>query len=271
VPEGDTVYLSARLQHEALAGKVLTTAELRVPKHATAALAGMTVTEVVSRGKHMLTRFDSELTLHTHFKMDGTWRRYGTGEKWTGGPDWQIRAILGNADVTAVGYRLAIVDLISTADEHTVVGHLGPDLLGPDWDEAEAVRRIAADPAGPIGAALLDQRNLAGIGNVYKCEVLFLRGISPWTPVREVADLAGLVHLAHRLLVANKDRWVQVTTGDTRRGRTTYVYGRQREACRRCGTPIRHDKGAGLQLTERETWWCPTCQPGPLPPRLDRS
>ncbi|MEO6713411.1 MAG: DNA-formamidopyrimidine glycosylase family protein [Mycobacteriales bacterium] len=262
MPEGDTVYLSARLLHEALAGTALTRAELRVPRHATAELAGMTVVEVIARGKHMLTRFDSELTLHTHFKMEGTWRRYAPGEKWSGGPDWQIRAILGNVDVVAVGYRLAVVDLIRTKDEHTVVGHLGPDTLGPDWDEEEAVRRIAAAPARPVAEALLDQRNLAGIGNLYKCEVLFLRGLSPWTPVAEVDDLPALVRLARKLLLANKDRWDQVTTGDTRRGRSTYVYGRQREACRRCGTPIRHDKGAGAEVTDRETWWCPNCQPG---------
>lgn len=267
MPEGDTVYLSARLQHEALAGKVLTRAELRVPRHATAELAGMTVTDVVPRGKHMLTRFDSGLTLHTHFKMEGSWRRYPTGQKWSGGPDWQIRAILGNDDMTAVGYRLAIVDLIRTADERTVVGHLGPDTLGPDWDEDEAVRRVAAKPARPIAEALLDQCNLAGIGNLYKCEVLFLRGVSPWTPVGEVADLRALVRLGRRLLVANKDQWDQVTTGDKRRGRSTYVFGRQREACRRCGTQVRHDKGAGVEVNERETWWCPNCQPGPMPLR----
>jgi endonuclease-8 len=89
--------------------------------------------------------------------------------------------------------------------------------------------------------------------------------VSPWTPVRDVPDLPALVRLGRRLLVANKDHWDQTTTGDKRRGRSTYVFGRQREACRRCGTPIRHDKGAGIAVDERETWWCPTCQPGPMP------
>jgi endonuclease-8 len=265
VPEGDTVHLSARQLHGALAGQVLTRAELRVPRHATADLVGMTVTETVARGKHVLTRLHGGLTLHTHFAMDGSWRVYRAGQRWTGGQDWQIRALLGTDDVTAVGYRLAVVDLLRTSDEHTVVGHLGPDLLGPDWDAAEAVRRIAAVPERPIGEALLDQRNLAGIGNLYKCEVLFLRGLSPWTPVGDVADLPALVGLGQRLLVANADRWDQSTTGDRRRGRNTYVYGRQRELCRRCGTPIRHDKGAAVDVMERETWWCPSCQPGPSP------
>jgi endonuclease-8 len=266
MPEGDTVLLSARQLHAALARRPLTRAELRVPRHATADLVGMTVTEVVAHGKHVLTRLDSGLTVHTHLAMDGSWRLYRAGQRWNGGPDWQIRALLGTSEVTAVGYRLAAVDLLPTADEHTVVGHLGPDLLGPDWDAEEAVRRIAADPGRPIGAALLDQGNLAGVGNVYKCEVLFLRGVSPWTPVRDVANLPALVGLAHRLLVANADRWDQCTTGDRRRGHNTHVYGRQRQTCRRCGTAILHDKG-GADLTERETWWCPHCQPGPTPGR----
>jgi len=270
VPEGDTVLLSARQLHGALAGQTLSRAELRVPQHATAELVGMTVSEVVARGKHILVRLDSALTLRTHFGMDGSWRVYRAGQRWTGGPDWQIRALLGTDAVTAVGYQLAAVDLLRTADEPAVVGHLGPDLLGPDWDAAEAVRRIAAAPERPIGEALLDQRNLAGIGNLYKCEVLFLRGLSPWTPVGDVADLPALVRLAHRLLAANTGRWDQATTGDRRRGHSTYVYGRQRQSCRRCGTPIRHDKGAGAEVTERETWWCPSCQPGPVPDRRSR-
>lgn len=265
MPEGDTVFRTARQLHDALAGQVLTQAELRVPQHATADLVGMTVREVVARGKHLLARLDSALTLHTHLAMDGTWRIYRTGQRWTGGPDWQIRALLGTDAVAAVGYRLALVELLPTADEESTLGHLGPDLLGPDWNADEAVRRIAADPARPIGEALLDQRNLAGIGNLYKCELLFLRGLSPWTPVGEVANLPALVQLAHRLVRANVKHWDQCTTGDRRRGRNTYVYGRQRELCRRCGTPIQHDKGAGLAVTERETWWCPACQPGPHP------
>lgn len=265
MPEGDTVLRTARQLHDALAGQVLTVAELRVPQHATADLAGMAVGEVVARGKHLLTRLDSGLTLHTHLAMDGTWRIYRVGQRWTGGPDWQIRALLGTDSAAAVGYRLAVVELLPTADEGSAVGHLGPDLLGTDWDPDEAVRRLISDPARPIGAALLDQRSLAGIGNLYKCELLFLRGLSPWTPVGDVADLPALVRLAHRLLRTNVAHWDQCTTGDRRRGRNTYVYGRQRELCRRCGTPIQHDKGAGLEVTERETWWCPSCQPGPAP------
>ena len=139
--------------------------------------------------------------------------------------------MLGNADWQATGYLLSMVEVLPTSQEDRLVGHLGPDLLGPDWDIAEAVRRLRADPARPIGEALLDQRNLAGIGNVYKCEVLFLRGVSPWRPVGQVGGLDTLVHLARRLLDANKDRTGHITTGTARRGEENWVYGRRGRPC----------------------------------------
>ncbi|MDH6141902.1 endonuclease-8 [Kitasatospora sp. GP30] len=153
--------------HQALAGRVLTTADLRVPAHATARLTGRQVLEVCPRGKHLLMRVEGGLTLHTHLRMDGRWQVYRTGERCTGGPGHQIRAVLGNAEWTAVGYRLPVLELLPTTAEAEVVGHLGPDLLGPDWSVEEALRRLAAAPERPTGEALLDQRNLAGIGNVY--------------------------------------------------------------------------------------------------------
>ena len=154
----------------------------------------------------------------------------------------------------------------------TLVGHLGPDLLGPDWDAAEAARRLRLDPDRAIGEALLDQRNLAGAGNVYKTEICFLRGISPWTPVGDVKDLAGVVDLAHRLLVANKERYDHVTTGDTRAGQRTWVYDRAGRPCRRCGSnhpgrlPRRRRQRQGND-EGRLSYWCPRCQPG-RPPLL---
>ena len=144
MPEGDTVWLSARRMHAVLAGRELTTSDLRVPAFATVDLTGQTVLDVVSRGKHMLTRFDGGLSLHTHFRMDGSWRQFPAGTPSHGGPDWQVRVVLANAEWIAVGYRLPVVDLVPTTEEHTLVGHLGPDLLGPDWNADEAVRRIAA-------------------------------------------------------------------------------------------------------------------------------
>jgi len=149
--------------------------------------------------------------------------------------------------------------VLSTARENRAVGHLGPDLLGPDWDAGEAVRRLRAAPGRPAGESLLDQRNLAGIGNVYKAETLFLRGVSPWRPIGEVDDLTRLVELARELLEANKERVGQVTTGNPARGEQTWVYGRGGRPCRRCGTPIRRaDQGPAVE--ERITFWCPSCQ-----------
>ncbi len=168
--------------------------------------------------------------------------------------------MLGNDTWQAIGYQLGIVEVLPTEREDEVTGHLGPDLLGPDWDPGEAVRRLAASPGRPIGEALLDQRNLAGIGNVYKCEVLFLRGIQPWRPAGQVDDLAGLADLAHRLLDANKNRIGHITTGLAQRGAEHWVYGRGGRQCRRCGTTIRR-ADQGPDLAERVTFWCPACQP----------
>ena len=272
MPEGDTVWLAGRRLHDALAGRPLTHADLRVPQHATADLAGRTVTEVVSRGKHLLFRLDGSgsggdvgdpLTLHTHFRMDGTWHLYRPGDRWRGGPEWQVRVVLENAGWQAVGYRLPVVELMPRSREDDAVGHLGPDLLGPDWDASEAVRRLAADPDREIGPALLDQRNLAGIGNLYKTEVCFLEGVSPWTPVRDV-DLDKAVARAHRLLELNKSHAGQTTTGTSRRGREHWAFERQGRPCLRCGTPIaRADQG--VPPYQRIAYWCPRCQPGPSP------
>ncbi|SCK27082.1 endonuclease-8 [Streptomyces sp. SceaMP-e96] len=164
MPEGDTVWRLAQRLHDALAGGPLTRCDLRVPRLATVDLTGRGVLGVLPRGKHLLTRFEGGLTLHSHLRMDGAWKIYAPAERWRGGPAHQIRAILGTADHTAVGYRLPVLDLLRTADESRVVGHLGPDLLGPDWDPAEALRRLLTTPERPLGEALLDQRNLAGIG-----------------------------------------------------------------------------------------------------------
>jgi endonuclease VIII len=265
MPEGDTVWLTARRLREALAGRRLTRAELRVPSLATADLTGRRVDDVVARGKHLLVRIEGGWTLHVHLRMDGAWRIFAPGRRWQGGPSHQIRAVLANTDAVAVGYRLPVLELLRTADEGAAVGHLGPDLLGPDWDPAEAVRRLLSDPARPVGEALLDQRNLAGIGNVYKSELCFLRGITPWTPVGDAARPERMVELARRLLEANKSRHGHITTGDTRRGRGHWVYGRGHEPCLRCGTAVRRAP-QGASPEERVTYWCPSCQKGPAPP-----
>ncbi|GAA2095687.1 Fpg/Nei family DNA glycosylase [Microlunatus panaciterrae] len=260
MPEGDTVWRACQLLNRALAGRVLTRCELRVPSLATEDLTGATVCEVVSRGKHQLFRFDNRFTLHTHLRMDGSWRVFDHGANWSGGQPFQIRVMLANADHDAIGYRLPVVELLPTADEPSVVGHLGPDLLGPDWDPAEAMRRITADPGRTIGEALLDQRNLAGIGTLYRAELCFLQGIHPRTPVGEIRNLERLVRRAQQLLSANRARPQQSTTGDLRTGRQTYVFGRAGKPCRRCGTTIAFEEFGPIGQ-ERTSYWCPRCQP----------
>ena len=257
------VWRTARQLDEALSGRVLNRSDFRVPRFATTDLAGRTVTGTVSRGKHLLTRVDNGVTIHTHLRMDGSWRIRPASDYLP--RDHRIRLVLGNDQRQAIGYLLGVVEVVPTKHEERVVGHLGPDLLGPDWDAAEAVRRLQADPARPVSEALLDQRNLAGIGNLYKAETLFLRGVSPWQPVGEVAGLPAVVELARSLLDVNKERIGQITTGSLTRGEETWVYGRAGRPCRRCGTVIRRaDQGAAPQ--ERITFWCPRCQDGPWGP-----
>lgn len=266
MPEGDSVFNTAARLRAALAGSELTRCDLRVPKLATVDLSGEVVETVQPRGKHLLTRLSNGWTLHSHLRMEGAWKIFKPGEPWRGGPAHQIRAILGTARYTTVGYRLPVLELLRTADESRVVGHLGPDLLGPDWTPAsadEAVRRLRTDPRRPIGEALLEQRNLAGIGNIYKSELCFLSGVTPWTEVDDVPDLWHLVAQARRLLLANSERPIRTTTGETRPGRTLWVYGRRHNPCLRCGTPVRSvNEGLGQ---ERVAYWCPNCQHGPGP------
>lgn len=265
MPEGDSVWRAAARLHAALAARPLSRSDLRVPRFATADLTGRTTLEVVPRGKHLLARFEGGLTLHSHLRMDGAWRVFPAGAPWHGGPAHEIRAVLGTAEHTAVGYRLPVLELLRTADEDRAVGHLGPDLLGPDWDPDRAAANLLAAPDRPLGEALLDQRNLAGIGNIYKAELCFLAQVSPWTPVGALpeAALPRLAAAAHRLLAANIGEPARAggrrnTTGSRRPGQDLFVYGRTHRPCLRCGTPVREAPQDG-----RPTYWCPRCQPGP--------
>lgn len=262
MPEGDTVWRTAQLLQRALSGARLTTAELRVPRFATADLGGREVLETVARGKHLLTRLSGELTLHSHLGMDGSWRIHPAGRRWSGGPAHQVRAVLCSAEQQAIGYRLPVLELLRTAEEPLVVGHLGPDLLGPDWDQVEALRRLLSDGSRPVGEALLDQRNLAGIGNVYRSELCFLLRISPWTPVGELPDPRRLVLLARRLLTVNRDRVKRSTTGELRGDRLLWVYGRAGRPCLRCHTSVRSAE-SGPAERRRLVYWCPRCQQDP--------
>ncbi|NAZ76987.1 Fpg/Nei family DNA glycosylase [Kineococcus sp. T13] len=278
MPEGDTVYRAARRLDARLRGARVERSDLRVPRYATADLAGAVVLGTASRGKHLLTRFavgDSALpeptTLHTHLRMDGEWTVLAPGKQLPRRLEPDVRVRLATDGGTALALRMPVVELLPTAQEHTVVGHLGPDLLSEelpvDAVVAEAVRRLRERPERPLKAALLDQRNLAGIGNLWADELCFLRGRSPWTPAGEV-DLERAVRLAVKMLrfSVSAHGAPQVTTGDVRPGRQHWVSGRAGEPCRRCGTRIEVLAEVPGDPERRRTWWCPSCQPGPQPP-----
>lgn len=268
MPEGDSVYVLAR-RLEVLSGRRLSKGELRVPWHATDDLAGCTVLQQVTYGKHLLTRLSGDLTLHTHLRMDGSWTVVRPGRSLPRNLLPDVRVLLATeSGPTAYGLLVPVVDLLPTAAEHTKIGHLGPDPLRADWDADRAVDNLATDPRRAVSAALLDQRNLAGLGNLWVNELCFLRGVSPWTLVGDV-DLPAMVRLAARALrhSALTPGAFQVTTGDGRRGRDHWVSGRFAQPCRRCGTLIEMVAEVPNDPERRRTWWCPRCQPGPGPTR----
>ena len=260
MPEGDTVYRAARRLHDALAGHEVVRFDLRVPQVATVDLRGETVRAVVPRGKHLLARIGT-LTVHSHLKMEGEWQVYPAGARWRK-PAHTARAIIGVAGVDAVGFDLAMIDVVPTDHEHELVGHLGPDPLGVDWNAAAAAdvaARLASDGRA-AHVAILDQRHVAGFGNVYANELLFVRGIAPTTPASDV-DTAGLIETGARMIRANRDRTARTFTGVDRPGKRFWVYGRAGQPCRRCGTRIRETSLGANPTAERNVFWCPVCQP----------
>jgi endonuclease-8 len=257
VPEGDTVHRTARRLNAVLAGREVTRFDIRVPGSANADLRGQPVHEIAAHGKHLLHRI-GDSTLHSHLRMEGEWHAYRAGERWRK-PAFKARAIVGTREWEAVGFELAMVEVLPTRDEARVVGHLGPDPLGDDWDAAEAARRVAADPR-PIHVALQDQRHVAGFGNEYASELLFLRGVHPERPATQV-DVPALLDLGVRTIRRNVELPVRIFTGDSRRGQERWVYGRERRPCRRCGTPILRGALGADPTRERVVYWCPRCQP----------
>lgn len=248
MPEGDTVWHTAANLREHLVGRTLTRCDVRVPKFATVDLTGEVVDEVLSRGKHLFIRV-GPASIHSHLKMDGSWR---VGRHRV---DHRARIILEAGDIRAVGIDLGVLEILERDNDESAVAHLGPDLLGADWDPQLAAANLVADPARPIAAALLDQRVMAGVGNVYSNELCFIFGHLPTAPVRDIADPLRLVSRTREMLWANRSRRNRTTTGDTRAGRQVWVYGRAGQPCRRCGTPIAYDGEA-----ERVQYWCPSCQ-----------
>jgi endonuclease VIII len=248
MPEGDTVFHTAETLRKALVGRRLTRCDVRVPRFATVDLTGQVVDEVLSRGKHLFIRVGAA-SIHSHLKMDGSWRVSARP------PDHRVRIILGTSEIRVVGIDLGVLEILDRAHDQDRVAHLGPDLLGPDWDPHIAAANLMADPQRPLAEALLDQRVMAGIGNVYCNELCFVSGRLPTAPVSALPDPFRLAIRAREMLWANRSRWNRCTTGDTRSGRQLWVYGRAGQNCRRCGKPIDYDATG-----DRVAYWCPVCQ-----------
>jgi endonuclease-8 len=252
VPEGDVLRRTATRLDQALGGRLLVRSDLRWPSAATVDLVGRIVIGTAPYGKHLLTRFDDGRTLHTHLRMDGSWRieRTGTPSARAGGQ--LVRAVLGGEVWTAVGQRLGMLDVVATRDEHTLIGHLGPDILAADFPTAglaEAKRRWECRGTSPACDVLLDQTVVAGIGTIWMAESLFARRTCPWTPADQV-DAVAVLGSARELMVRSV-----MARGEVQRR----VHGRSHQPCRRCGTPI----AVGIARRpphERPVFYCPTCQ-----------
>jgi endonuclease VIII len=250
MPEGDTVFRTADQLRKALVGQTLTRCDVRVPRYATVDLSGQVVDEVCSRGKHLFIRV-GPASIHSHLKMDGSWRITSRAAR----VDHRVRIILETTAIRATGVDLGVLEILERDHDQEAVDHLGPDLLGADWDPEVAAGNLIASPDRRIAEALLDQRVMAGIGNVFCNELCFVSGHLPTAPVSAITDARRLVVRARDMLWLNRFRLNRCTTGDTRPGRQLWVYGRRGQSCRRCSTPIEYDGGG-----ERVAYWCPVCQ-----------
>jgi endonuclease-8 len=272
MPEGDTIHRAARTLHTALSGQRVERFE-SVLAHLTRVdadtpIAGRVIERVEARGKHLLMWLEGGLVLRTHMRMHGSWHIYRPGEKWQR-PRHEMRIVLATAAYVAVAFTVPVAEFVdaATIDREGPVAELGPDLLSDTFDFAEAVARIQARGDVEIADALLDQRAIAGIGNVFKSEVLFAARVSPFTPVRALAagQLARVVVIAERQMRANVGDADTVAAAGGRRTTNRldptarlWVYGRGGLPCRRCGTTIQR---ARQGPDARSTYWCERCQP----------
>lgn len=263
MPEGDTIFRTARTLGRWLEGREITGARSQRLKVPPRRMVGQTVEAVEARAKHLLIRFSSGDVLHTHMRMTGSWHVYTKGERWRK-PEWQARVVLEAGDRVAVCFDAPVVELLAVGEEdhHPSLASLGPDVLVDPFDLHEVLRRAALQsPDLAVGVLLLDQRVVSGIGNIYRCESLFLARLHPETPRFALDDpaLAALVDTASRLMRAN----LAPAQGFGRRfapaGGPTgpWVYGRAGRPCRRCRSSIR---AGPVGDPPRDAWWCPTCQ-----------
>ena len=284
MPEGDTIFRTARNLGRALMGKALTGFYSTYPRltrfHDDTPLTGQTVDRVEARGKWMLIYFSGGGILASHLLMNGRWHIYRHGERWQL-PRFQMRIVIENELYQAVGFRVPVAEMHTarSLERHTRIPRPDSDLLSADFDAEAALERLLARPNDAIADALLDQTVLAGIGNVFKSEICFVNGINPFRPVatltREAA--AGTIASAQKLLRANvlEDSGDLIVTYRGQQRRTTHnsdptaslwVYGRNSEPCRRCGEAIRRR----IQGDDaRVTFWCPRCQPMPDGSEID--
>lgn len=267
MPEGDTLFKTATVLRQVLAGREVLAASAPRGGPAMHRVVGATVESVEAMGKNLVIRFSNGLALRTHLRMWGSWHRYRPGEPWRR-PLAQARAVIETPDSVAVCFNAPTVELM---DEralaiHPTLSRLGPDILVDPFDVdavCEGLRRRAGD-AGEIGEVLMDQRIVAGIGNLYKNETLFMEGVHPYTKVAIIDDasLRGIVERARDLMRFNADRGIRITDSDgpPHRGTRMWLHGRRGLECRRCRTRIVGDRQGELN---RHTVWCPTCQPVP--------
>ncbi len=276
MPEGDTIYRSARALGKALTGKQVMSFETALAQLASvndnAPLAGRVVDKIEARGKWLLIYFSGDLILTTHMLMSGSWHIYRTGERWRQ-PQRAMRAVIRTADFEAVAFNVPVAKFFTerTLARNSAIPALGPDLLRADFAEDEARARILARPDEEIANVLLNQRVMAGLGNVYKVEVCFLCGVHPFRKVSSLTaeELDAILHQSRRLIGINVQEGVEDgiltytgarrTTGRSDTGARMWAYGRQGQPCRRCGTEILMRKQGP---DARSTYWCPRCQPG---------
>ena len=254
MPEGDVLFRTASTLRRWIGGREVTAATSLVPGVEAERLVGRTVETVDAFGKHLLVRLDSGQVLHTHLRMTGSWHVYTAGEAWRR-PERQARLVLTCGPRVAVCFNAPVIELLAPSAEraHPSLRNLGPDVLADPLD-LDAIRRRARSnpPDRPLGELLLDQRVVAGIGNVWRCEALWSEGHHPWTTLGELDDgqLDALVATAGRLMRANLS-----PVGRPEKHR---VYGRAGRPCPRCGTLV-EARAQGEQA--RTAYWCPACQP----------
>ena len=271
MPEGDTIFRAARTLQRALSGQVITAFATQLSQldavDRRAPISGRTINDVCARGKHLLMSLSGDLILRTHMRMHGSWHIYRPGERWRARRS-DARIVLTTAAWVAIAFKVSDAEFLTTAElsRHARLTALGPDVLSESFDPVEARRRLRETPARHVADAILRQQSMAGLGNVFKSEILFLCGLDPFAPVAGVSDemLDCLIDRGRALMRLNVREGTRIdgrgrnTTGRLNPAERLWVYGRTRQPCFTCGTAI----SSANETDGRRTYWCPTCQTG---------